>query len=146
MIMRIRQILISVLAVTTVSITAAIGQPLVTLNYEDAELPVVAAEVAERTGFQLVLDPRLSGRANIVSPPDMGLTPQQVWEVFLATLQVNNFTAVPAGDRVYKIVPIEQGARDASPVNASDCLRLWSHGSLRSSILRRGLRRVPSED
>jgi len=120
MIMRIRQILISVLAVTTVSITAAIGQPLVTLNYEDAELPVVAAEVAERTGFQLVLDPRLSGRANIVSPPDMGLTPQQVWEVFLATLQVNNFTAVPAGDRVYKIVPIEQGARDASPVNASD--------------------------
>lgn len=97
---------------------AALGQPLVSLNYEDAELPVVAAEVAERTGFQLVLDPRLSGRANIVSPPDMGLSPQQVWEVFLATLQVNNFTAIPAGDQVYKIVPIEQGARDASPVGS----------------------------
>ncbi|MEM6912751.1 MAG: secretin N-terminal domain-containing protein, partial [Pseudomonadota bacterium] len=96
-----------------------VAQPLVTLNYENANLSLVASEVAERTGFQLVLDPSLQGRANIISPPGMGLTPQQVWEVFLATLQVNKFTAVPAGDGVYKIVPIEQGARDSAPLEGS---------------------------
>ncbi|MEO1040999.1 MAG: type II secretion system secretin GspD [Pseudomonadota bacterium] len=95
------------------------AQPLVTLNYENANLSLVASEVAERTGFQLVLDPSLQGRANIISPPGMGLTPQQVWEVFLATLQVNKFTAVPAGDGVYKIIPIEQGARDSAPLEGS---------------------------
>lgn len=88
------------------------------LNYEDADLKAVAAEVANRTGYQFVLDPRLQGRVNIVSPPGMGLTPDEIFEVFVATLEVNNFTAVPTGDRIYKIVPIEQGARDAGPVDA----------------------------
>jgi general secretion pathway protein D len=50
----------------------------------------------------------------------MSMAPDQIFDVFLATLQVNNFTAIPAGDRVYKIVPIEQGARDAGPVGSSD--------------------------
>lgn len=91
-----------------------------TLNYEDADLKAVAADISYRTGFQFVLDPRLSGRVNIISPPGKELTSQEMFEVFLATLQVNNFTAVPAGDRIYKIVPIEQGMRDAGPVGTGD--------------------------
>ncbi|MCQ8185054.1 type II secretion system secretin GspD [Parvularcula maris] len=90
-----------------------------TMNYEDADLKVVAGEIADRTGYSFILDPRLSGRVNIVSPPNVMLTPEEVFEVFLATLQVNNFTAVPTGDRSYKIVPIEQGARDGGPVGGS---------------------------
>ncbi|MEM0930096.1 MAG: type II secretion system secretin GspD, partial [Pseudomonadota bacterium] len=101
-------------------LSVAGAQPLVSLNYENAELSAVAAEVAERTGYQLVLDPRLSGRANIISPPGMALTPDQVWEVFIATLQVNNFNAVPAGDRVFKIVPTEQSVRDSNPVGGDN--------------------------
>jgi general secretion pathway protein D len=90
-----------------------------TLNYEDADLKVVAAEIADRTGYSFILDPRLSGRVNIVSPPGVRLSPEEVFEVFLATLQVNNFTAIPTGDRSYKIVPIEQGAREGGPVGRS---------------------------
>jgi general secretion pathway protein D len=98
---------------------AAAQEDLTTLNYEDADLKAVAAEVSARTGFQFVLDPRLSGRVNIISPPGTGLTREEIFEVFLATLQVNNFTAIPVGDRIYKIVPIEQGARDAGPVDSA---------------------------
>lgn len=90
---------------------------LTTLNYEDADLKAVAAEISDRTGYSFIVDQRLSGRANIISPPGLGLTPDEIFEVFVATLQVNNFTAVPAGNRIYKIVPIEQGARDAGPVD-----------------------------
>ncbi|GGY52685.1 type II secretion system secretin GspD [Parvularcula lutaonensis] len=103
-------------SVLVLSGTAAAQNGLASLNYEDADLKVVAAEIAERTGFNFILDPRLSGRVNIISPPGVTMTPEEIFEVFLATLQVNNFTAVPAGDRTYKIVPIEQGSRDAGPV------------------------------
>lgn len=100
--------------------TAAAQNGLASLNYEDADLKVVAAEIAERTGFNFILDPRISGRVNIISPPGVSMTAEEIFEVFLATLQVNNFTAVPAGDRTYKIVPIEQGSRDAGPVGRGE--------------------------
>lgn len=91
-----------------------------TLNYEDADLRVVAEEIATRTGYSFVLDPRIQGRVNIISPQGMALTNGEIFEVFLATLQVNNFTAVPIGQGVYNIVPIEQGARDGGVVGESD--------------------------
>ncbi|MEM1379672.1 MAG: type II secretion system secretin GspD [Pseudomonadota bacterium] len=90
------------------------------LNYEDADLRAVAVEIADRTKYQFVLDPRLQGRVNIISPRGVALTPDEIFEVFLATLQVNNFTAIPVGDRIFKLVPIEQGMRDAGPVGAGD--------------------------
>ncbi|MEE4212766.1 MAG: type II secretion system secretin GspD [Parvularcula sp.] len=107
---------LSAAALLSVSVAGA-QNDLTTLNYEDADIKAVAAEVSARTGFQFVLDPRLSGRVNIISPPGAGLSREEIFEVFLATLQVNNFTAIPVGDRIYKIVPIEQSARDAGPVD-----------------------------
>lgn len=86
--------------------------PGATLNYEGADINAVAREVSLRTGRFFVIDPRLSGRVNIFSPPDMRLSPDEVWEVFLATLQVNGFAAVPIGDREYKIVPTSQAIRE----------------------------------
>lgn len=83
-----------------------------TLNYDGADLAAVARDIAFRTGRTFVIDPRLSGRVNIVSPPGVGLNADEVWEVFLATLQVNGFAAVPIGDREYKIVPSNQAIRD----------------------------------
>ncbi len=83
-----------------------------TLNYEGADLAAVTRDVSLRTGRIFVTDPRLSGRVNIVSPPDLSLSPDEVWQVFLATLQVNGFSAVPIGDREYKIVPSQQAIRE----------------------------------
>lgn len=83
-----------------------------TLNYEGADISAVARDVALRTGRALVIDPRLSGRVSIFSPPDLALSSEEVWEVFLQTLQVNGFNAVPIGDREYKIVPAQQAIRD----------------------------------
>lgn len=87
------------------------------LNYEGADLAQVARDVAFRTGRIFVIDPRLSGRVNIVSPPGVSLSPDEVWEVFLATLQVNGFAAVPIGDREYRIVPSGQAIRGGSEAN-----------------------------
>lgn len=89
-----------------------------TLNYEGADLAAVARDVALRTGRIFVIDPRLTGRVNIVSPPNVSLSPDAVWEVFLATLQVNGFAVVPIGDREYKIVPTQQAMRDGATLGS----------------------------
>ncbi|MEM9838287.1 MAG: type II secretion system secretin GspD [Pseudomonadota bacterium] len=115
-----RHLFLSAAMSSALLLSSAYGQESRTvLNYEDADLRAVANEVANRTKYQFVIDPRLQGRVNIVSPQGVGLTPDEIFEVFLVTLQVNNYTAVPAGDRIYKIVPIDQGGRDAGPVGSS---------------------------
>ncbi|MBB4657625.1 type II secretion system secretin GspD [Parvularcula dongshanensis] len=82
------------------------------LNYEDADLRAVANDISIRTGRTFIIDPTLAGTVNIISPADADLTPDEVWEVFLATLQLNGFTAVPIGDREYKIVRSQQALRE----------------------------------
>ena len=99
---------------------ASAQEPLVTLNYEDADIRVVAEEIGTRTGTGFVLDPRIQGRVNIISPEGVALTKEEIFEVFLATLQVNNFTAIPIGQNLFSIVPIEQGARDGGFVGKSE--------------------------
>ena len=112
-----RSMFTAMLACSALALSSALAQGVrTTLNYEDADLKAVAAELAARTGYSFIVAPRLSGRVNIISPPGVGLTPEEIFEVFVATLQVNNFTVIPAGNRIYKIAPIEQSARDAGAV------------------------------
>lgn len=91
-----------------------------TLNYERVDLAVVAKEISDRTKRTFVLDPRLSGTVTIVSPAGVLLSPDEVWEVFLATLEVNNFAAVPIGDKEYKIVPTQQAIKDGGSNGGMD--------------------------
>lgn len=99
-------------AVSLLAIDAQAQRGGATLNYEGADLAAVTRDISLRTGRIFVTDPRLSGKVNIVSPPDLSLSPDEVWQVFLATLQVNGFSAVPIGDREYKIVPSQQAVRE----------------------------------
>ncbi|MEM9421231.1 MAG: type II secretion system secretin GspD [Pseudomonadota bacterium] len=98
--------------------SSAMAQGRATLNYEGADLAAVTRDVSLRTGRIFVTDPRLSGQVNIVSPPDLSLSPDEVWQVFLATLQVNGFSAVPIGDREYKIIPSQQAIREGGGGNS----------------------------
>lgn len=96
---------------------SALGDPAAaqqgaSLNYENADLRAVADDISGRTGLLFVFDPALAGTVTIISPPDADLSAEGVWRVFQASLQLNGFTAVPLGDREYKIVRTEQALRD----------------------------------
>ncbi|MDZ7809115.1 MAG: type II secretion system secretin GspD [Arhodomonas sp.] len=82
--------------------TALAQSEQVTLNLKDAELSALVETVAEATGRNFVLDPRVSARVTAVSQRPMGA--DALYEVFLSILQVHGFSAVPAGE-VTKIVP-----------------------------------------
>src|SRR5579863_9236696 len=76
--------------------------PTITPNYKDADLSQIIQAVAEVTGKNFIIDPRVNAKVNMLSATPM--TPAQFYEAFLAVLQVYGYVAVPAG-KVIKIIP-----------------------------------------
>ncbi len=89
-----------------------------TLNLQDAEIGVLVATVAEITGRNFIVDPRVAGKVTVIS--SQAMDEEQVYRVFLSILQVHGFAAVP-GENVIKIVPdiaARQGGSEASGTEA----------------------------
>ncbi len=87
------------------------------LNFEDIDIGLVIDEIAQRTGKKFVVDPRVEGKVTIKSGAEAGLCADESWELFLAALRVNGFTATPISIDTFKIVPAQLGVREAGPVN-----------------------------
>ncbi len=83
-----------------------------TLNLQDASIQTLVATVADITGYNFVLDPRVEGTVNVISNKDM--TEAEIYELFLSVLRVNGFAAVESGDFI-KIVPDAVASQDAIP-------------------------------
>lgn len=73
-----------------------------TLNLKDADIRTLIRTVAEITGRNFVIDPRVKGKVTVISSRPM--QQDEIYEVFLSILQVHGFSAVQTGE-VIKIVP-----------------------------------------
>src|SRR5258706_270322 len=76
--------------------------PTITPNYKDADLSQIIQAVAEVTGKNFIIDPRVNAKDTMLSATPM--SPAAFYEAFLSVLQVYGYVAVPAG-KVIKIVP-----------------------------------------
>ena len=74
----------------------------ITPNYKDADLSQIIQAVAEVTGKNFIIDPRVNAKVTMLSATPM--SPAAFYEAFLAVLQVYGYVAVPAG-KVIKIIP-----------------------------------------
>ncbi len=90
------------------------------LNFENMEIGLVIDEMASRTGRKFLVDPRVAGNVTVKSGAEGGLCADEAWELFLAALRVNRFTATPITADTFKIVPAQLGAREAGPVNETN--------------------------
>jgi general secretion pathway protein D len=81
---------------------AAGDQDLITMNFQNVDLPVLAKFISELTGKNFVLDENVRGKVSIISPTRV--TPEQAYSIFQSVLQVKGFTTVQAGS-IIKIVP-----------------------------------------
>ena len=82
----------------------------ITLNLKDADLQSFIETVAEITGKNFVIDPRVKAKVTVVSARPMDK--KEIYEVFLSVLQVHGFATVEVGE-VIKILPdvnAKQGA------------------------------------
>jgi general secretion pathway protein D len=73
------------------------------INLKDVEISQVADAVAEITGKNFVIDPRVKAKVSFVTNKSM--QPQQLYQTFLALLKVHGFAALETGDLV-EIVPV----------------------------------------
>lgn len=81
-----------------------------TLNLRDADISSLIATVSEITGRNFIIDPRVTGKVNVISNRPMSA--DEVYDVFLSVLRVNGFAAVGAGN-IIKIVPEALATQDA---------------------------------
>src|SRR5260221_8487385 len=77
-------------------------QNLITMNFQDVDIAVLAKFISEITGKNFVVDESVRGKVSIISPTKV--TPAQAYSIFQSVLQVKGFTTVQAG-AVVKIVP-----------------------------------------
>jgi general secretion pathway protein D len=89
----------------------------VTLNLKDADIGALIASIAEITGKNFIIDPRVQGRVTVVSARP--LEEDEVYEVFLSILAVHGYAAVP-GERAIKIVPVTGAKQEQIPNLGSD--------------------------
>lgn len=74
----------------------------VTLNMRDADIRAVIQWIAEQTGRQIVIDPRVQGRVSVIS--DRPMTVAQAYRVFLSMLDVYGY-ATSDLDGILRIFP-----------------------------------------
>ncbi len=74
----------------------------ITLNWKDADIRIVVEAVSEATGKNFILDPRVTGKVNLLSAEPM--SKGAFYEAFLSILQVHGYIAVESGNLI-KILP-----------------------------------------
>ncbi|MGA2411147.1 MAG: type II secretion system secretin GspD [Candidatus Binataceae bacterium] len=78
------------------------GDQLITMNFQNVDIPVLVKFISDITGRNFVLDESVRGRVSVISPTKV--TPDQAYSIFLSVLQLKGLTTVQAG-AVTKIVP-----------------------------------------
>jgi len=90
-------------------------------SLKDADLETVIATVADFTGKNFIIDPRVKGKVTVISSKPMDA--DEVYHTFLSLLEVHNFAAIPIGN-VIKIVP----SVNAKQIGGSEMMRRDAKG------------------
>ncbi|PPD33722.1 MAG: type II secretion system protein GspD [Methylomonas sp.] len=72
------------------------------LNLKDVDIRALIETVADATGKNFIVDPRITGNISVVTSTPMKAA--QVYDVFLSILKVHGYSAVPNGS-IIKIIP-----------------------------------------
>jgi general secretion pathway protein D len=89
----------------------------ITLNLKDADINALIGTVAEVTGKNFIVDPRVKGKVTVIS--SRAMDSEEVYQVFLSILKVHGFAAVPSGP-VIKILPDVSAKQDSIPSVGDD--------------------------
>ena len=92
------------------------SQDSIILNYEDVDIKKVSQDIARFSKKTIILDPRVKGKITIYS--NANLNSEQVWDVYLRTIQVNGFSTIEH-DGFLRVVPENEATRD-NTIDISD--------------------------
>ncbi len=86
------------------------------LNYEDVDIRKVTQDIAQFSKKTIILDTRVKGKVTIYS--NANLDSNQIWDVYLRTIQVNGFSAI-SEDSFVRVVPENEATRDQTLDNSN---------------------------
>ena len=89
----------------------------VRLNFKGADIQAVITSVADITGKNFIVDPRVKGKVTIISSRAMDA--REIYQVFLSVLDVHGYTAIPVG-KVIKILPDADAKHSGVPAVDED--------------------------
>jgi len=87
------------------------------LNFKGADIQAVITSVADITGKNFIVDPRVKGKVTIIS--SRAMSDRAIYQVFLSVLDVHGYTAVPAG-KIIKILPDADAKHSGVPATDED--------------------------
>lgn len=85
------------------------------INLRDADLTAFINEVADITGKNFAVDPRVRGNVTVIS--NKPLNKDEVYDLFLGVLNVNGVVALPSGNTI-KLVPDSNAKNSGIPYDA----------------------------
>ena len=85
------------------------------INLRDADLTAFINEVADITGKNFAVDPRVRGNVTVIS--NKPLNKDEVYDLFLGVLNVNGVVALPSGNTV-KLVPYSNVKNSGIPYDS----------------------------
>jgi len=103
--------------VLLISISSSALAEKVRLNFKGADIQAVITSVADITGKNFIVDPRVKGKVTIIS--SRAMSDREIYQVFLSVLDVHGYTAVPAG-KVIKILPDADAKHSGVPATDAD--------------------------
>ncbi|MCR9078126.1 MAG: type II secretion system secretin GspD [Hyphomonadaceae bacterium] len=86
------------------------------LSLNDVEITALIDDVSIITGYTFILHPDVR-RTKVTVMSQAPMSTNEVFQVFLSTLRVHGFAAIPAGRGVYRIVPEQAAIGEAGSVN-----------------------------
>ena len=87
------------------------------LSLDDVDITALIDDVSIITGYTFILHPDVS-RTRVTVLSQAPMTTDEVFQVFLSTLRVHGFAAIPAGKGVYRVVPEQLAVGEAGVSNA----------------------------
>jgi len=90
------------------------------INLRDADLTAFINEVADITGKNFAVDPRVRGNVTVIS--NKPLNKDEVYDLFLGVLNVNGVVAIPSGNTI-KLVPDSNVKNSGIPYDSRNRLR-----------------------
>ncbi|MEF8792653.1 type II secretion system secretin GspD [Thiohalorhabdus sp.] len=79
----------------------------VNFDFQDADLRAVIQAVAEFTGRNFLVDPRVEGKVTVIAP--QGLNEDEAFRVFKSVLETNGYVLARGEGGVAKIIPQQEG-------------------------------------
>jgi type II secretory pathway component GspD/PulD (secretin) len=90
---------------------------LVTMNFDDVDISVLARFISQITGKNIVFDDDVTGKVSVVAPSKV--TPAQAYCIFLSALQLKGFAAIETGP-VVRILPAREARAIAQVTNSQN--------------------------